>query len=385
MNMPMFIEPLAAEKEAELLLELISDLNNNFFLDLSDDIQVADKSWADYPGQTSETTVKKFILVGCSHVARLALALEEDGHEVSVVTLEGGQLTEEAAENAAIQLEELVQDADPLTTVVYFVYDNNVYKTKKENGDIGPTVKLRGSNKYHVIGELCTIHRDEFKVVFNKSVPLLRAGGDLNKIVLSPLVRYAQGPCCDMQGHCTNFGEKNYREMLGEAMAHLEEWVKDFTFSKRIRNFKVISATEAVTISSGKIMKSRELKANLGTDPVHLTAAGYAKLAEVVLEQTGKEYTRAKRKAPIQGRKNNLCHKRQKWIIEDDTTAHRNYGWRGGKNIHSNQPHRGRGGRGGHGGCGGHGGGQRGPRGRGGYNGRRPFPGKFQRGFRAKY
>jgi hypothetical protein len=380
-NMPMSIEPLAAEKEAELLLELISELNKKFFLDLSDDIQVADKSWADYLGQSSENSVKKFILVGCSHVARLALALEEEGHEVSVVTLEGGQLTEEAAENAAIQLEELVQEADPLTTVVYFVYDNNVYKAKKENGDIGPTVKLRGSNKYHVVGELCIVGRDEF----NKSVPILRAGGNLNKIVLSPLVRYAQGPCCDAQGHCTNFGEKSYREMLGEAMAHLEEWVKDVTFSKRIRNFKGISATEAVTISSGKIIKSRELKANLGTDPVHLTAAGYAKLAEVVLEQTGKEYTRAKRKAPNQGRKSNLCHKRQKWIIEDDTTAHRNYSWRGGNTNHSNRPPRGRGGHGGYGSRGGHVGGQQGPRGRGGHSGRRPFAGKFQRGFRAKY
>jgi hypothetical protein len=148
--------------------------------------------------------------------------------------------------------------------VVYFVYDNNVYKLTKENGDIGPTVKLRGSNKHHVVEELCTVDREEFKVVLNKSVPILRAGGDLNKIVLLPLVRYAKGPCCDAHGHCTNFGEKSYMEMQGEAMAHLEEWVKYFTFSKRIRNFKVISATEAVTISSGKIMKSTELKADLG-------------------------------------------------------------------------------------------------------------------------
>jgi hypothetical protein len=148
----------------------------------------------------------------------------------------------------AYQIEELVQEADPLTTVVCFMLDNNIYKSKKGNGDTGPTVHIRGSSKYHVVGELCTVEREEFKVIFNMVVPLLRAGGDLNKIVLSPLVRYAQSPCCDDPGHCIIFGNSSYREMLGEAMAYLEGWVKDFTFSKRIRNFKVISATEAVTI-----------------------------------------------------------------------------------------------------------------------------------------
>jgi hypothetical protein len=63
---------------------------------------------------------------------------------------------------------------------------------------------------------------------------------------MSPLVRYGQYPCCDDPGLCTNFGSKKYKEMLSEAMAYYETWVKDFAFSKRIRNFKVISATEAI-------------------------------------------------------------------------------------------------------------------------------------------
>jgi hypothetical protein len=149
---------------------------------------VSDKNWAAASSGHAETT-KKFILVGCSHVSRLALALEEEGHEVSVVTLDGGCLSEETAENTPYQIEELVQEADPLTTVVYFMFDNNIYKYKKENGDIGPTIRIRGLSKYHVVGELCAIEREEFKVIFNICVPLLRAGGDLNKIVLSPLVR----------------------------------------------------------------------------------------------------------------------------------------------------------------------------------------------------
>jgi hypothetical protein len=156
--------------------------------------------------------------------------------------------------------------------------------------------------------------------------------------------------------------------MLGEAMAHLEGWVKDFTFSKRIRNFKVISATEAVTISAGEIMKKKELKEHLGMDPVHITAAGYTKLAEVLLVQSGGEFTRAKRKAEghAPGKKvSNMCNKRQKWLMEDDTAAQRHCNLRGrGDNSGQRRPYRGRGGlyRG-----------QRGQRGRGGQRG-----GRFQ-------
>jgi hypothetical protein len=173
--MPVSIEPLAPEKDAKLLLKLISELNCNFFLELSEDIQVSDKDWA--AADSHAETTRKFILVGNSHVARLALALEEEGHEVSVVTLDGGCLSEDTAENTAYQISELVQDADPLTTIVYFMFDNNIYKAKKENGDVGPATRIKGSSKYHVVGDLCTVEKEEFKVIFNMAVPLVRAGG----------------------------------------------------------------------------------------------------------------------------------------------------------------------------------------------------------------
>jgi hypothetical protein len=211
--------------------------------------------------------------------------------------------------------------------VVFFIFDNNVYQVKGPDDSRSMPVKIRG--KHHVRGELCVVSREVFKLIFNMAVPLLRAGGDNNKVVLSPLMRYAQAPCCEEEVHCSNFGDKAYREMLGEALAHLDSWIKDFTFSKRIRNFKVISSTEAVTMSSkGKILKSRELKSNLGLDPVHLTSAGYSQLASVVTEYAGGDFTRAKRKSVDPGSSvkiSNLCKKRQKWVMEDDVTASRSH------------------------------------------------------------
>jgi hypothetical protein len=78
-NMPSNVCPLEAEKEAEVLLQLIKELNMNFCLELSDDIEVADKCWVSDPVNEGDK-VKKFILVVCKHMARLALAMEDAGH-----------------------------------------------------------------------------------------------------------------------------------------------------------------------------------------------------------------------------------------------------------------------------------------------------------------
>jgi hypothetical protein len=117
-------------------------------------------------------------------------------------------------------------------------------------------------------------------------------------------------------------------------------------------------------------MKHRELKTNLGTDPVHLSPDGYAKLASVIAEQVDCAFTRAKRKS-LSGehkqRVSSLCNKRQKWILEDDITANRSYGQnqRGGFNNRGQRGVRGQRGRGGQ---------------RGGQRGRGFFRAKFYRG-----
>jgi hypothetical protein len=48
---------------------------------------------------------------------------------------------------------------------------------------------------------------------------------------------------------------------MGEKMANMETWIRDFTFSKRIRNFRVLSATCAVSMTEEKkLYKNRILK-----------------------------------------------------------------------------------------------------------------------------
>jgi hypothetical protein len=276
------------------------------------------------------TNIKKFIVVGGSHAARLAVALEDEGHCVETITQPGLTLTGESVENLVHMIEDKVRSADPDTCIVYFLYDNDIYLAEGENGEKSLPTKPRGSRVYHVEGKLVTASREEFKEIFNVSVPLLRGGGDLNKIILSPLARYVQAPCCDNEDHCTNFQLPSYRQQMGEKMANMETWIRDFTFSKRIRNFRVVSATCAVSMTEeGKLYKNRILKEMWGTDAVHLSPSGYAKLGEVICLKSDQEFTRAKRRLPTSGSQqkvSNLSNKRAKWVTEDEVTASRNLG-----------------------------------------------------------
>jgi hypothetical protein len=66
------------------------------------------------------------------------------------------------------------------------------------------------------------------------------------KLIISPLVRYINAPCCGKQVHVTNFGKGDFVIMLGKAMADIRAWLKDFTYGKKIRNFKVLCCNTAV-------------------------------------------------------------------------------------------------------------------------------------------
>jgi hypothetical protein len=54
------------------------------------------------------------------------------------------------------------------------------------------------------------------KALINGITPLLRAGGENGKIILSPLPRYMKR-CCKETDHLSNKKDGNYTSKMGEA------------------------------------------------------------------------------------------------------------------------------------------------------------------------
>jgi hypothetical protein len=102
--------------------------------------------------------------VGCSHATRLALAVEDLGQEVKVLSAAGWT----ANPDVVVTIGRLIREERELNEdvyLVYFLFDNEIYKVDN-GGELTDNIKLPGSNVYHVNGSLKTVKRDKFKEEF---------------------------------------------------------------------------------------------------------------------------------------------------------------------------------------------------------------------------
>jgi hypothetical protein len=95
------------------------------------------------------------------------------------------------------------------TVIIYQLFNNSCYLSSDEEGNRCLPVKGR-DNMYHVPGRLVFASRDEFRGLFTTVLPLLRAGLDNTKVLLSPLMRYIVQKCCEDDTHIINKGLSNY-------------------------------------------------------------------------------------------------------------------------------------------------------------------------------
>jgi hypothetical protein len=194
---------------------------------------------------------------------------------------------------------------------------------------------------------------------------LLRAGGENEKIILSPLPRYMKR-CCKRKDHLVNRKDEDYASAMGEALSEMRDSMKDLIYGKKIREFKVLNTT---TLIMGDDMEDAvdNIRSYWKDDPVHMTTDGYNALLTAILD-TAETATFKRPYQKVGGKTVNAKagggRKRRQWVIEDDALAHRDYSSkkfargdnRGGYSARGATPGtsgRGRGGEGQRGGCGG--------------------------------
>jgi hypothetical protein len=100
------------------------------------------------------------------------------------------------------------------------LFDNVCFQVKKEDGS--KTLPEKGHDgRYHVEGRVEIASRDEVKKMDSTAMPLLRAGGQCRKIILTPTARYRDCPCCGTRRHCTNMKDRNYKQWMDARLAEI--------------------------------------------------------------------------------------------------------------------------------------------------------------------
>jgi hypothetical protein len=243
----------------------------------------------------------------------------------SAVNLTGNKISAAAVENAVVQLNETLNSSDVRTVVIYSIFDNNTFFCAGEDGSRTLPAK-NGDDRYHVAGRLVVAGHDVIKSLVNMSIPLLRAGGEREKIILSPLPRYII-PCCGDEAHITNRGEPNFKQDLMSQLAEAKKSIKDLVFGKKLRKFRVVDPIDLMYEEDGDGGETRK-RGFWKTDPVHPTAGGYQSLLEGIIKTYEEScYNRDYAPGDTRGQRTpeQRRHRRQSWVTEDDTTAHRVY------------------------------------------------------------
>jgi hypothetical protein len=100
--------------------------------------------------------------------------------------------------------------------------------------------------------------RSTLKSLFTTATLLLRAGGEHLKVIISPLVRYAAGPCCKDPGYYTNRPLAD----MGDKLVDMGTWLKEIAFFKRIRSFRILNPIDHLVMSD-KLKKAAKMMAKL--------------------------------------------------------------------------------------------------------------------------
>jgi hypothetical protein len=315
------------EAAAEIVTNLADELNSLFMTELGDPV-VAENDGESPPvdAEPNQFSNLRLIFIGGSHAYRMAAAAENLGLEIENLAEPGFRITDSSIESKVEQLRDVLETGDKRTVIVYHLYDNNVFFSGKPDGSRALPVKK--DNVYHVEGRLEFADHHTIKHLVHASVPLLRAGGDNEKLILSPFLRYLKS-CCKDKGHLTNRKDPDYFKELGSALHEMRESIKDTVYGKKIRSFKVLDPTCLLDKGDDDEATAVKLKLYLQDDPVHLNSEGYAEIVQGLLDNIlGGSFTRAPNllQTAAGAVKSAWRGKRRDWIDNDDTVAKRSYG-----------------------------------------------------------
>jgi hypothetical protein len=285
-DLPLTVAPLDAVAEKDILETLISELNNNYSLNLDRDIMLARN-----PAQAEVVapTVPTIVVIGHSNAARLAALLTEAGANVHHITVPSWQPNATSTATACEELRKIEFVDKSSSIIVFYNLDSSAYRAATLDGDnpqLVPARQLNGGGSYHLEGELVITPKEIFQKILKVCLPLLQLHPDVQKLILSPSPRYWLTKCCEEPSHIPNFSQPEYEDEMFTGLANLRRVIKDFYFMQHITNLRVMNPFLVFADVSGRTIPQEAIDAVRdiwGPDPVHPSLDCMDKLATKVM------------------------------------------------------------------------------------------------------
>jgi hypothetical protein len=278
-NVPLSVAPLDHKTIQSLAQSLIAEMNSIFSLNLSLDIQTRGE------GESAKGKAS-FIVVGASLAQRTAEALEAAGAEIMKISMPSWRPTPGTVASAAAELEAALATRAGCT-VIFQMLDAAAYYAGCEDGSVIP-MRRDPRGRYHVDGELVMATGDFFTRSLRVCLPLLKAAGNNNKLLLSPIPRYWKSSCCNDPEHVSNLLSPDFEDTLFKGLDDLRDTAKGYLRSCGVPSIKVLSTLQLMSRLPGSPTTSLEHRAAVlplwGGDPVHPNFCLFEAAAKAILD-----------------------------------------------------------------------------------------------------
>jgi len=202
------------------------------------------------------------------------MSLCSKGWKVGRVTKEGWRISEETVESA---VQELTLEAGENDVILLQCLDNSTFYVMNDvTGEM--TLPARGEGGFfHEKGRLTVAKDVQLEGLLGKMEPLLGWRKEGLTILVAPIPRFLE-PCCDGHRKSEKEVEEEGKRILRE-LGTFRRAVRSMLIAKKMANVVLVDPMEII----GASMDIEKARAALA-DNVHLTDAGYDKVAEKIGE-----------------------------------------------------------------------------------------------------
>ncbi len=178
-------------------------------------------------------------------------------------------------------MEAIREKVDKAAVVVLMGVDNMAYYEEDEEGTRRLPRKDE-DNTYHIEGKLVMAAPRQVVGLVKNCRGVLEEVPENRKVLFGPGPRYLRAKCCDVPGHCTNFGDSGYRKDLLRDMSEAKEAIVEGCRDMGLRCYKVTNPADLMGLRS--YMEEGDMARLLGDDPVHYSAEGYAVMGRSLID-----------------------------------------------------------------------------------------------------
>jgi hypothetical protein len=269
------------EATHELILALLNTLSTQFGTRANPEDLLVREPAESVEGVKDTPTAPMLIVVGASHMKRVVPHIPDTDYNVVDLSQPGWTATDR---NIKQITDDIVKLGDITGAVgILDLVSNTTFRY--ENSDDGSlTLPYKHDGKYHMDGRVTTCTKESLNSTLAKTLPIFDAIPGL-KIVVPPLPRYLQTPCCESEGHCDGIQDADYVTDLMSKTLGVKRQIRDFVVSKGTSNCWVPDVVRQL-VPEGTT--TQEIGVGFGVhngpDGVHLMPESYVTLSEILLE-----------------------------------------------------------------------------------------------------